>query len=62
MNNAGQNLVERSVEVEASILDSVNNQLTRAKAEVIRLEELKKLLIENPNTQRILELIGKRCY
>ena len=40
--------------------ESIQQQLTKANAEVKRLEELSRLLRNNPEVNRILELMGKR--
>jgi len=40
--------------------ESLNNQLIHAKAEVSRLEELITLLDQNPEFNRIMELLGKK--
>lgn len=45
-----------------TLRETTEHQLTRAKAEVMRLEELLVLLDAHPETQRILELLGKGCY
>ncbi len=43
-----------------TLKEDIENQLKRAKAEVMRLEELSKLLEANPETNRILELLGRK--
>lgn len=42
-----------------SLIENMRNNLRRNKEEVARLEEVIELLEKNPETQRILELLGK---
>jgi hypothetical protein len=44
----------------ASLRENLTEDLARAKANVARLEELAKLIDANPDTSRILELMGQR--
>jgi hypothetical protein len=43
-----------------NLKENVENQLLRSKKETQRLEELLRLLEQNPETQRILELMGNK--
>jgi hypothetical protein len=43
-----------------NLRENIAIDLARAKANVARLEELAKLIDENPSTSRILELMGQR--
>lgn len=47
------------LDVRISLKQDLVNQKTRAEAEVARLTELIRLLESNPETDRILELLGK---
>lgn len=51
-----------SIGFAVSILDHTQQQLDRAIKEVARLTELKQLLETNPETQRIIELMGMRNF
>lgn len=48
------------VTLRRSLLEETKHQLDKANAEVTRLEELVKLLEENPTINRVLELLGSR--
>ncbi len=43
-----------------TMIEAVQSQKRRAKAELARLAELEELLKAHPETQRILELLGMR--
>jgi hypothetical protein len=63
---AGTNIQEQSATSDPmqiqmpSLRDNLSNQLKRAQAEVSRLEELITLLDQNPEVNRIMELLGRK--
>ena len=47
---------------EISLKERLSQEKQKAEAEVERLTELLKLLEANPETDRILELLGRKCF
>lgn len=56
---AGQNTISIHT---PSLRESLTQELSKAMAEVDRITELVKLIDKNPDTGRILELMGRRNY